>query len=488
MATGSELRRLAAAAHRQGGGGGGGNGTPPTTKKSHKSKYHRNKGCSDARGIKTEGIGARHRIHCVENNGSYETVEKDDKRKKMVDSLVYRYHRRVGFQTTERSAAFIAANPGAAQAAEQARSTTALKSFAKTISNHSIVECFALTLFPHDSWSQFLMRCRDFEQPNGKALQFQAPDPQLLISIMTVFLAPKHTLTAFGVSGRGAKATYVKNIFAAVSTMCTQCKYGKPSPALDIDISASIATKCDEQPQKRAPGFDFATDLPNFYVAVFTNTFWSRFKKIKHWAWILFAISTVGRASDVCEFCPLIEHTEFPKYTSYYDSDGMPKFCDVAFTNWKHRKPKHKGDKYYIRIWRNYLDVRFCPLSWLLLYVKYLKTEENRTTGRFFKAKHAAFEAMLNHVFANGGFPEGTTHSLRRSTYQWAGRCNAQETEMKLAARHTAQSNSFVKYVADGYADASNFEDAGLPDPIRKMWVWKRATPNKQPFARDFQD
>ena len=167
---------------------------------------------------------------------------------------------------------------------------------------------------------------------------------------------------------------------------------------------------------------------------------------------------------------------------------AFPKFFDVAFTNWKHRKPKHRGLKYYIRIWRNYLDVRFCPLSWLLLYVKYLKTEENRTTGRFFKAKHAAFEAMLNHVFANGGFPEGTTHSLRRSTYQWAGRCNAQETEMKLAARHTAQSNSFVKYVADGYADASNFEDAGLPDPIRKMWVWKRATPNKQPYARDFQD
>ena len=50
-----------------------------------------------------EGIGTRHRIHCVENDGSYETVEKDDKRKKMPDSLVYRYHRRVGFQTTESS-------------------------------------------------------------------------------------------------------------------------------------------------------------------------------------------------------------------------------------------------------------------------------------------------------------------------------------------------------------------------------------------------
>ena len=46
----------------------------------------------------------------------------------------------------------------------------------------------------------------------------------------------------------------------------------------------------------------------------------------------------------------VVKHTVFPKYTSYYDSDGMPKFCDVAFTNWKHRKPKHKGDKYYIRI------------------------------------------------------------------------------------------------------------------------------------------
>ena len=57
---------------------------------------------------------------------------------------------------------------------------------------------------------------------------------------------------------------------------------------------------------------------------------------------------------------------------------------------------------------------------------------------------------------------------------------------MKLTARHAGNTNCFVRYLTDGYENHTGFEEAGLPDPIEKMWVWKPGIPNKQPEAEDF--
>ena len=93
---------------------------------------------------------------------------------------------------------------------------------------------------------------------------------------------------------------------------------------------------------------------------------------------------------------------------------------------------------------------------------------------------------MVIRVFQSAGYPDLTSHSLRRSTYQWAGRCNGLESKMKLTARHSGKTNCFVTYLQDGYDERSRHVEAGEPDPIDKLWVWKSGVPNKQPEAQDF--
>ena len=54
------------------------------------------------------------------------------------------------------------------------------------------------------------------------------------------------------------------------------------------------------------------------------------------------------------------------------------RFIDVQ--DWKSRSRSKNGNAYYMRIWRNNKDARFCPVYWLLTYLKYA----NVTSGPIF--------------------------------------------------------------------------------------------------------
>ena len=44
-------------------------------------------------------------------------------------------------------------------------------------------------------------------------------------------------------------------------------------------------------------------------------------------------------------------------------------FCLCFIRDWKHRSKPNKKKPYVIRIYRNYLDPRFCPVLWLLKWL-----------------------------------------------------------------------------------------------------------------------
>jgi hypothetical protein len=61
--------------------------------------------------------------------------------------------------------------------------------------------------------------------------------------------------------------------------------------------------------------FDFINDLPNIY-----HQCWSMF---------LIAICLMGRASDLCQFCPMYEDILLPSKQNW-DLDGYPKYIDTG--------------------------------------------------------------------------------------------------------------------------------------------------------------
>ena len=52
------------------------------------------------------------------------------------------------------------------------------------------------------------------------------------------------------------------------------------------------------------------------------------------------------------------------------DGDGVPPFIDLGQRKWKGRGDDNTAaTRYPLRLWRNRVDPRFCPVSWLLIFM-----------------------------------------------------------------------------------------------------------------------
>ena len=81
-----------------------------------------------------------------------------------------------------------------------------------------------------------------------------------------------------------------------------------------------------------------------------------------------------------------------PQFNSQWDSDGYPKYVEVGWTNWKRRRKSKRGKLHWLRLHRNYLDSRFCPVMWLLTYHR----AAGITSGPSFNGWHC--EDIPNHT------------------------------------------------------------------------------------------
>jgi hypothetical protein len=145
------------------------------------------------------------------------------------------------------------------------------------------------------------------------------------------------------------------------------------------------------------------------------------------------------------------------------------------------------------RVHRNYLDVRFCPVTWLLTWLSLSGITsgpifqrlgaEGKPTGK--AQNETIWQNMTQKIFiAAGLYLPGnkkekrkgagcTNHSIRRSAAQWAGRCGAGEQDCANNGRWKTW-ECMAKYLAAGSTKRRvNQHDRNGEDPIFKVWVWK---------------
>ena len=140
-----------------------------------------------------------------------------------------------------------------------------------------------------------------------------------------------------------------------------------------------------------------------------------------------------------------------------------------------------------MKIHRNYLNPTFCPVTWLMLYLYYNK----HTSGPLFQlggkgVTVGTWKGMLDHWFIAAGLRTpgipgvqqaggASSHSIRRSAAQWAGRCGAREIDVRNAGRWRSM-KILAKYMAQGALQREDYEDneEQEEDPIFRLWVFKK--------------
>jgi hypothetical protein len=221
----------------------------------------------------------------------------------------------------------------------------------------------------------------------------------------------------------------------------------------------------------------------------------------------LTAMCIMARASCITTHCPKLEDIKLPP-SRHWDKDGLPKYVILGLRNWKSRKKENAGKLYPVKIHRNYLDPTYCPVFWLLMYLKH----SQNTQGAVFQDDDAARKGqnltdtqwigMTDHWFGAAGlrvngrgavqagadgntkhapavpFSGCTNHSIRRSAAQWAGRCGAREIDVRNAGRWRSM-QILAKYMAQGAIQREDYEDdedGPKEDPIFGMFVFKKVT------------
>ena len=137
-----------------------------------------------------------------------------------------------------------------------------------------------------------------------------------------------------------------------------------------------------------------------------------------------------------------------------------------------------------MKIHRNYVNPTFCPVLALLVYLHY----SGHTSGPIFQlgGNHVdvgTWKRMLLRWFELVGLRNAgagakcTSHSVRRSAAQWAGRCGARELDVRNAGRWRSM-QILAKYMAQGAVTREEYEEGEEPvqDPIFRMWVFKKVT------------
>jgi hypothetical protein len=148
-----------------------------------------------------------------------------------------------------------------------------------------------------------------------------------------------------------------------------------------------------------------------------------------------------------------------------------------------------------MKVHRNYLDNKFCPVFWMMFWLSYSGIRK----GPIFQNKneHGAFEGIKLHpdvwvrmttkLFTLIGLYKPayldednnqidakgcTNHAIRKTACQWAGRCSSHPMDCKNNGRWKGY-DQMSQYHSQGAAKRKAITDKGGNDPIWKVWVWK---------------
>ena len=267
------------------------------------------------------------------------------------------------------------------------------------------------------------------------------------------------------------------------------------------------ASEFDHDP-KGAPSFDFAKDLLPMLDAILVMPRWNFLYRLMVVTMFLLACCLMFRALEVTSCCPRREHIKLPSDDKDWAPDGLPYYLNVGLL---HTKGKRMGDVYYMRVYRNLVEPRLCPVFYLLWWLSASGIKEGPIFVRFYQGKPGSFNEFktmetakskmdiaydslgrvislvevqwrntLRRVFIAVFMPHLIPHSLRKSGIKWAARCHAQDYEIRLNSRHSPNSNTLCVYIEGGMieSDEATIDALGciILDPIFFLWCWRPVT------------
>lgn len=403
-----------------------------------------------------------------------------------LDSRVHYYDREIGFLQAEADQEMIERNEATAAAfARRRQQVEKRKAHHKTVDRWSMFERWVLDRMPAEQYAQFLCDCNVLKP----GLRFLDPPVALVVTYMDTLRDDPGEVFEKLMAGS------IKAYLGGITSVCFE--FGVTSSPVHADaVSKQLKQWKDTDGEEASESFDMEADMKTMWSACWTVSGWSTATRVENWAMFLVAIVLFARANEVTSNCPTVEDTHLPEAESQWDEDGLPKWIETGLRDWKTRTPCHKGKRYAMRIYRNYLDSRFCPVTWLLISLHY----SGITSGPLFQTNSADsepsgdahseghWENTTKRLFMEAGLytkgqgkkgeadyikPTGVTNSgIRRSAAQWAGRCGAREIDCANNGRWKTYTE-MARYMGQGTKRRKGHENDGGRDPIFSTWVWK---------------
>jgi hypothetical protein len=412
-------------------------------------------------------------------NSNDEWVDWDGKSTgKSIESLTHRFQRTKGWQitATAREDEEIRQSKLLQQALEGANKTERKKNSAIDRStNMSYFECFVLEKAPQTDFAQQLRKIKDPSKVTAP-IRFQKPTSTLVLAYLQYLR-----------DTRKQKYNSILHFIVCLSMTCIDVGSGPFQK--NISIMTAMEVWSEEDEESRAESFKPDEIIEDLFKALFEMDAWTDEKKIHIWARFLLQFACIGRASDVCwakknEYCPVIGDMEFPPNPDQWtdDPDRLPLFIIVAWRKWKGRPAKFKQSPYRMRIMANVLDLRFCPIHWLMKSLA-IRKQKNNSDPILPRMSSQTYQLNLKKLFAcneydaagKGKYTCYSSHSIRRSAAQWAGRCGLGELTIRDIGRWCSLDN-MAKYVAEGERIKSEMEFNHGIDPIVNFWVMSADT------------
>lgn len=399
------------------------------------------------------------------------------------DSRLHHYDRTTGFAISAEELAMCNRNPRVAAAERASRQCSKQLSHAQTVNRWALLERYLLEFHPDEPYSRYLSRLElESEDSVSDRMRFEPP-PALLLLEYANYLRRQDQASARP-DRKGS--TIRKYVVTAVASVLNEFSYTGKDPSKDNRITARL--KEFDDGEDSAPAFDMEEQMPKLWTALWALRGWNEMKRITAWAMLLVALSIMARASCITTYCPHLEDVKLPK-ARHWDTDGIPKYIIIVMKRWKSRKRESLDKPYEMKIHRNYLDPTYCPVTALLIYLKYSGVTsgplfQRKVKGAWLPINDVIWCGMTNHWFTAAKMrgPDAkeqfTNHSIRRTAAQWAGRCGAREMDVRNAGRWRSMA-ILAKYMAQGAVQREEYEDdedGPREDPIFTMWVFKKVT------------
>ncbi len=159
-----------------------------------------------------------------------------------------------------------------------------------------------------------------------------------------------------------------------------------------------------------------------------------------------------------------------------FTPDGMPRFLQVSFDDWKGRPAwsKTQQPKYRVRLYGNPKNLSFCPIHWIFKHWSLRKKNgDPLTSGPMLEHVSSANNMVdLKKLFRAAGMGDCSSHSFRRSAAQWARRSGADIVVIRNIARWVGYSNLFL-YIAEAEKISRDKRRRNQGrDPVWDFWMF----------------